>query len=210
MYRRMIHRRYRGKRYSVLSLTLGVVVAMTWLTYRYHREIYEYFLRGHAHDRQIQAAARRHGLDSALVRAVIWQESRFNANITGSSGEIGLMQIRPKHGAAAEWARVKSRELPPLAVLYHPSVNLEIGTWYLARAMRKWQGHQAQLALALSEYNAGPGGMESWTANSSEASFRELTEEDLIGRITIASTQEYVRNIVGRYHAFCQRREAEE
>lgn len=206
MYRRMIHRRYRAKRYAVLLLVLGVVLGLTWAAYRYHRQVYAFFLRDRAYDGLIQAAGRRHGLDPDLIRAVIWQESRFNANATGTSGEVGLMQVRVERGAVAEWAIINRRAMPPRSTLYHPSFNVEIGAWYLARAMRRWQGYEAQVALALAEYNAGERGAN-WSAVAPDSA---MPTEVVIDKIAIASTREYARAIIGRYHEYCQHREAQE
>ena len=56
-------------------------------------------------DGPILVAAQRYGLEPALVKAVVWQESRFNPNARGKVGEIGLMQIQEE--AAREWAEAE-------------------------------------------------------------------------------------------------------
>ena len=203
MYRRMLHRRYQRQRLTVLMLVLALLVGLTWLALRYHHEVYAYFMRPRAYDKQIREAARRHGLDPALLKAVVWRESRFNPNARGGHGEIGLMQIRAENGAAADyWNLIRRQPLPPRAVLYHPAHNLEIGAWYLARAMRRWREHRDQVALALSEYNAGPGGMRDWLPKNKD--------DEIQSRITIASTRDYVTAIINQYHEYCLHREAEE
>src|SRR5712671_6566347 len=53
-------------------------------------------------DGAIRAAAQRYGVDPALVKAVVWRESRFNPHVRGRAREIGLMQIQEI--AAQEWA----------------------------------------------------------------------------------------------------------
>jgi soluble lytic murein transglycosylase len=207
MYRRMVHRRYLGRRYAILFLVLAGLLGATWLAYRYHGRVYSFFIRGRAFEPLIQAAGRRHGLDPDLLRAVIWQESRFNPNAVGSRGEVGLMQVRAdERGAVAEWAIQHRRARPPRSVVYHPPFNVEIGAWYLARAMRRWDGHAGQVALALSEYNAGVNGMK-WRELAPE---REAPVEWVVENIRIGSTQDYVRSIIGRYHEYCQYRKAVE
>jgi hypothetical protein len=44
------------------------------------------------------AAAKRTGLDAALVRAIVWHESRGNPMAVSSSGARGLMQLLPFTG----------------------------------------------------------------------------------------------------------------
>jgi soluble lytic murein transglycosylase len=207
MYRRMVHRRYLWRRYAILSLVLAVLLGATWLAYRYHGRVYSFFIRGRAYEPLIQAAARRHGLDPDLLRAVIWQESRFNPNAIGSRGEVGLMQVRAdESGAVAEWAIQHRRERPPRSVVFHPPFNIEIGAWYLARAMRRWDGYDAQSVLAMSEYNAGVNGMK-WKDFGLE---RDTPPEWVLESIPITSTREYVRAIIDRYHEYCLYRKAEE
>ena len=45
-------------------------------------------------DSQIRQAALKYNVSPALVKAVIWRESRFKPKARGSVGEVGLMQIR--------------------------------------------------------------------------------------------------------------------
>ena len=55
------------------------------------------------YDGLIRSVAEEHNLDPMLVKAVVWRESRFDAQKFGSAGERGLMQVSEK--AAQEWAR---------------------------------------------------------------------------------------------------------
>ena len=57
--------------------------------------LYNYFRKWKedSFDREILAAAANHNINPALIKAVIWRESKFNPNATGKRGEIGLMQI---------------------------------------------------------------------------------------------------------------------
>lgn len=87
-------------------------------------------------------AARKHGLEPALVMAVIQAESRFLPQARSHRGAVGLMQINP----------VTARHLK-LARPLDPQANLDAGVGYLASLYRE---HQGDLRLALAAYNAGP------------------------------------------------------
>lgn len=146
---------------------------------------------------EIAAAAKKHGLDPELVRALVYQESRFRAGKRGKKGEIGLMQVLPK-GAAAEWARVNKRSVPSNRALFDVETNLDIGCWYLARAKRRWSNYDHGLELALAEYNAGPTKAKEWAPPDRRG--------EVIPRIKIAGTKKYVTDIMGRYRSYAKAR----
>jgi soluble lytic murein transglycosylase len=68
--------------------------------------------------------------DPVFLLAVMQTESGFNTNAVGTSGEIGLMQIRPE---TAEWIAGKyGIKWQGPKSLYEPSVNIRIGIRYFA------------------------------------------------------------------------------
>ncbi len=93
------------------------------------------------YDRMIEAAARRHDVPAALVKAVIRVESNFNAGAVSRTGARGLMQLMPDTARALGVVNA-----------FHPVENLNGGVLYL-RAMLKRYG---DLSRALAAYNAGP------------------------------------------------------
>ena len=153
----------------------------------------DWFVDEHAYDAEIGVAAKRHGLDPELVRAVIYQESRFRKNRRGSRGEIGLMQVLPS-GAAAEWARVKKRPRPTDRELFGVELNLEIGCWYLARALRRWREYDRKVELALAQYNAGEKRAREWAPKAKNG--------EVLPRVKIASTKKYIKEITERYRSY--------
>ena len=94
------------------------------------------------HD-QVVAAAKTHGVDSALVHAVIAAESNYQTKAVSPKGAIGLMQIMPDTGA--RYGVVRSS-------LVKPDANITTGTRYLAELLAMFDGN---LELALAGYNAG-------------------------------------------------------
>ena len=135
----------------------------------------------------------RYGVDPALVKAVIWRESRFRPYVRGKAGEIGLMQIMPDK-AVVDWAKRFRVPVPNRGALFTPRLNIEIGTWYLGNALRRWSSYQDRLVLALCEYNAGIRRANAWKPNEKNGSVRE--------RITIASTRSYVDAVLDQYEDY--------
>jgi soluble lytic murein transglycosylase-like protein len=102
--------------------------------------------------------ANHYGFDPLLLTAVIRQESRFNPEIRGRHGEIGLMQIKP---STARWLAERSGgQVPTLEklgdLLFDPVFNIRMGTAYLAHLKKKFKGRSQ---LYVSAYNMGPGNL---------------------------------------------------
>ncbi len=96
----------------------------------------------------IELAARTHGVDPALVRAVIHAESGFNPNARSPKGAIGLMQLMP--GTASDMG-----VSDPTAV----QQNIQGGVKYLAMLLAQYKG---DVMLATAAYNAGPGAVDKY------------------------------------------------
>ena len=143
--------------------------------------------------KNIQKISRQRGIDPQVVRAVIFQESRFKRDSIGKKGEVGLMQVHLK-GAVADWAKAHGKKVPSHAALCDVDLNLEIGTWYLARALKRWEKYRDQIPLALVQYNAGATRADRWKP--------DRLDGDVIPRIKIAATRAYVVNIMARYRKY--------
>jgi soluble lytic murein transglycosylase len=111
--------------------------------------------------------ARNYDLDPALLAAVIYRESKFDANAKSASGAIGLMQLLPStaKGIALHTGGAKF----VVADLYDPEINVRYGSFYLRRLLRKY----GNVELALAAYNAGQANVDSWLRSSGEIEFAE-------------------------------------
>lgn len=94
-------------------------------------------------DAAIHGAATIHGIDPALFRSLVKQESGFNPKARSKVGAMGLTQLMP---ATAKGLGV--------ADPFDSGQNLEAGARYLAQMLKQFGGSERQ---ALAAYNAGPG-----------------------------------------------------
>jgi soluble lytic murein transglycosylase len=107
---------------------------------------------------EIAKTAQDYDQDPYLVAAIIKTESGFDAQARSGAGAVGLMQLMPD---TAEWVASKMGKWdggsgPDLT---DPSVNLELGVWYLAY-LGDLYGDGSLMALAA--YNAGLGHVDDW------------------------------------------------
>jgi len=168
-------------------IVLALVVVANMAAYRVWRHRTE-----HRFDGPIRDAARRYGLPPELVRAVIWQESRFDPDARGSAGELGLMQLM--EDAALEWATASRIPGFAHAQALDPVTNTLAGSYYLAKLLRRYTHTDDPLPYALADYNAGRGNVLRWMqgpAATNSAAFRRA--------ITFPGTLRYVDAITQRY-----------
>lgn len=98
----------------------------------------------------IDRHAKEHGIDPALVKAVVAVESAFEPRALSPKGAVGLMQIIPatgeRYGVRADAKGSVEQKL------FDPATNVRIGTRYLADLLKRFDNN---LPLALAGYNAG-------------------------------------------------------
>ena len=148
--------------------------------------------RDHRFDGAIRAAAERYGVDPALVKAVVWRESRFNPRAVGRAGEFGLMQVREL--AAVEWSTSQGVLDFELDHLFDPATNTLAGAWYLARVSKRYTQTDDPLPYALADYNAGRANVLKW--NSGAAATNSAVFALQIG---FPGTKDYVQSVMRRY-----------
>lgn len=155
------------------------------------------FGRHHAYNDAIASVAGRHGVDPLLVKAVIWQESRYHPEKLGGHGERGLMQVTEP--AAQDWVNAEGIETFVPEDLLDAKTNIEVGTWYLGRALKHWSGQEDPLPFALGEYNAGRSRVQRWSRGE------QMSAADLRQAMDIPSTRAYVAAVRARYDYYRQR-----
>jgi soluble lytic murein transglycosylase-like protein len=95
---------------------------------------------------EIDAAAAKYGIDPALLRGLIRQESNFNPSAGSPAGAQGLCQLMPGTAAALGCTN-------PL----DPAQSIDAGAKYLRQQLDAFGG---DVSKALAAYNAGPGAVQ--------------------------------------------------
>jgi soluble lytic murein transglycosylase len=139
----------RRRPWLLLGLLLAVVLAADlWWLRRWWRGRLEQRAEPH-----LRAAARRYGVEPALLKAVAWRESGFDPDARGAAGELGLMQVGEL--AAQEWADAEQIPGYDHLQLLDPGTNALAGAWYLRKVMQRYRATDDPVAYGLADYNAG-------------------------------------------------------
>jgi soluble lytic murein transglycosylase len=165
-----------------LSLALLIGAGGCWWWYDW---------RDHSQDAPILAAARHYGLEPALVKAVVWKESRFNPRRRGTAGEVGLMQLRA--ATFGEWARAENLVDVPWKTLTNPATNTLAGSWYLEKLLKRYSQTDNPLPYALADYNAGRVNVLKWQHGSALTNSQAFLEQ-----IGFPGTKVYVKSVLRR------------
>ena len=154
-------------------------------------------LREQRFNKLIEEIAAQNSVDPFLVKAVIRRESKFDPDAYGSHGEIGLMQVT--EAAGWDWASATGRRDFGRDALWDPRVNIEAGTWYLARALGRWSDKDMdeRIPFALAEYNAGWGNVLRWLPHG-----HDTTAAEFIGAISYPNVRGYVSDVMDNYQMY--------
>jgi soluble lytic murein transglycosylase len=155
------------RRLIALTVLLGVVAGLvlyvqsaepSWYYRLRYPLSYEQIVRGHA---------RNYDLEPALLAAVIYQESKFDAEARSDAGAVGLMQLQPEtaKGIALRTGGSRFR----VDDLTNPEINVRYGSWYLRHLLDKYGDEETALAA----FNAGQGNVDSWRREGKGIAFAE-------------------------------------
>jgi soluble lytic murein transglycosylase len=156
-----------------------------------HRERWELaYPRPEIYAAFVKAAAKKHGIESSLVWAVMRHESAFRSTAVSFANAVGLMQlIIPTGSAMAKQEGLRG----PInrKRLQEPELNIKLGSRYLGKLSKRFEGHPVLIAAG---YNAGPGRPATWLKRKNNE------EMDLfVERIPFRETRRYTKSVVTSY-----------
>ena len=130
----------------LIVIILSAIVAVNYLSYRFYPLQFQ---------NEINDNAKKYNLESSLVCAIIYEESKFNPDVVSEKDALGLMQILP------DTANVLAEEMGIQNLtrdeLFLPEINVRFGTYYFKQLLDRYGGN---VDLALAAYNAGFGAVD--------------------------------------------------
>ena len=163
-------------RLATVGILGAVVAAFAVYVYETEPQWYERLRYPLRYEQIVRGHADNYGLEPQLVAAVIYQESKFEADAVSSSGAVGLMQLLPSTGQGIAERTGGDRWTPE--DLHNPELNVRYGSWYLRHLLDKYEDEE----LALAAYNAGQTNVDRW-------------REEGVG-IQFAETRHYVERVL--------------
>lgn len=132
-------------------------------------------------------------ITQSFAMAIARQESGWNPKVRSPVGASGLMQIMPAT-ASDTVKRYNIAGYNSAAQLLDPETNISIGTAYLQHVFERFDNNRIFAAAA---YNAGPGRVNTWSANSAG----KIDAVAFIESIPFSETRGYVKNVLA-YDAY--------
>lgn len=111
----------------------------------------------HAFSQSVIAEARKNKISPDLVWALMNIESAFNPDSVSHADAYGLLQIIPMTGYKIAEA-LEDPDFGPYDLI-RPEHSIQMGTWYFAQILHKFQG---DAALSMASYNGGPHQVARW------------------------------------------------
>ena len=104
----------------------------------------------------VRAHARNYDLRPTLLAAVIYTESKFDADARSTAGAVGLMQLLPDTAKGIATRTGGNRFV--VSDLVDPELNVRYGSWYLRNLLDRYD----DVGTALAAYHAGQGNVDRW------------------------------------------------
>jgi soluble lytic murein transglycosylase len=141
---------------------------------------------------QVTRYSKSFDIPNEIVWAIMRAESQYKRDVISPVGAMGLMQVMPN--TALRVAQLLSDEKFEARKLMDPEPAIKIGSKYLQRLIKKFDGN---MALVAASYNAGPHRVRSWLA-----SFGQLDMDEFIEHIPFLETRNYVKKVLLNYAVY--------
>ena len=136
--------------------------------------------------------AKPKGIDPRFVLAIMKQESSFRANAKSPAAARGLLQLvydtAIKYNTQAGFPSMQADDL------YQPSVNIAIGTTYIAELKNEFGGLYEAIAAS---YNGGEDNAARWLSRSNPKDAGVFASE-----VGFAETKNYVFKVMNNYRVY--------
>jgi peptidoglycan lytic transglycosylase len=130
-------------------------------------------------------------IDSALLFAIIRQESAFNPADLSSANAMGLMQVTPI--AARDTCKRFSCTYDVKRLKNDTLYNLQVGAAEFGGLMQDYRGNYI---LAFAAYNAGRGRVREWIERFGDPRDPKVDPVDWVERIPFMETRNYVQRVM--------------
>lgn len=129
----------------------------------------------------VDAAAKRYGVDPALIYAIIETESSFNPVAVSHAPAFGLMQVVPKTAGRDVFQRQGRKQTQPTPTqLFNPKENIEIGTAYLQILdeiyLKNIRPPLSREYAVIAAYNGGAGNLFKTFSSGRDSAVRQINK----------------------------------
>ena len=140
-----------------------------------------------AFEQEVRAAAKRTGLDAAIIWGIMRQESLYEPDVTSSAGAYGLMQLMPATGRS-EAQKLKMDE----NAYRQPATNILLGANHMVGLLARFK----DIPRSLAAYNAGGTPVTRWSQDGVP------DMEAWIEEIGYRETRGYVKAVLRNVNAY--------
>ncbi len=129
--------------------------------------------------------------ESALIHALIRQESGFATTAVSKVGAQGLMQLMP---ATAKSVAAKLKvPFSPVRLLHDQGYNAQLGQAFMGNVLNDFSG---SYLLAVAAYNAGQGRVHQWLRDIGDPRDGHMEAVDWIERVPFGETRVYIQRVL--------------
>ena len=139
--------------------------------------------------------AKKYGVESALIYAIMRQESYFTPYANSPAGAMGLMQLMP--ATASRTAKQFSLRYKNKKDLFDGPKNIQLGSAHIKKLHQQFNSHPA---LVIAAYNAGKTAANRWRSR-----YKGMPTDIWIETVGYRETRNYLRNVIACYVVYQHR-----